>query len=59
MYEGGAYCRWGDPTLQSHFWMQGDLEKPKQLSQMAFYWLERQERLERHLVADFRLASLP
>ena len=36
--------RSGDPMLQSHFWIQGDLEKPKQLLQMAFYWLERHER---------------
>ena len=37
MYEGVAYCRWGDPTFQSHLETLWDLKKPKQLSQMAFY----------------------
>ena len=56
MYEGGAYCRWGDPIPQSHLGTLWDLEKPKQLSQMAFYLLKRQERLEKHLGID---PSLP
>ena len=38
MYEGGAYCRWGDPTFQSHLCIERHPVLPKQLSQLYFHW---------------------
>ena len=39
MYEGGAYCRWGDLSLQSHLYIERHPVLPKQLSQLCFHWL--------------------